>query len=410
MRHRSLLILTTALTTGALTLSACGSRDDNKGSDNGGKKTTVTIGVDAPLTGSLSAIGQGIKNSVDLAVKTANKNNEVKGVTFKIEPLDDQAVPASGQQNATKLAADTSVLGAVGPLNSGVAQSMQRVFANANLTQVSPANTNPALSQGDKWGQGKKSRPFKTYFRTATTDIIQGRFAAQYLYNDAKKRKAFVVDDKQTYGAGLATIFSQEFKRLGGQVVGTDHLTTKETDFSSTANKIKNSGADSVYFGGQYPEGGLLSGQTKRAGANVPVMGGDGIYDPAFIKAAGGNNNGDLATSVGYPVQQLDSAKTFIKDYAAQNYKDPYAAYGGYSYDAAWAIIQSVKKVMNDNNGKLPSDARGKVVDAMSTVSFQGVTGKVSFDQYGDTTNKQLTVYTVKDGKWTTVKSATFKE
>ncbi len=410
MRHRSLLILTTALTTGALTLSACGSRDGNKGNDNGGKKTTVTIGVDAPLTGSLSAIGQGIKNSVDLAVKTANKNNEVKGVTFKIEPLDDQAVPASGQQNATKLAADTSVLGVVGPLNSGVAQSMQRVFANADLTQVSPANTNPALSQGDEWGQGKKSRPFKTYFRTATTDIIQGRFAAQYLYNDAKKRKAFVVDDKQTYGAGLATIFSQEFKHLGGQVVGTDHLTTKETDFSSTANKIKNSGADSVYFGGQYPEGGLLSGQTKRAGANVPVMGGDGIYDPAFIKAAGGSNNGDLATSVGYPVQQLDSAKTFIKDYAAQNYKDPYAAYGGYSYDAAWAIIQSVKKVMNDNNGKLPDKARGKVVDAMSQVSFQGVTGKVSFDQYGDTTNKQLTVYTVKGGKWTTVKSATFKE
>ncbi|KOG90691.1 branched-chain amino acid ABC transporter substrate-binding protein [Streptomyces varsoviensis] len=410
MRHRSLLILTTALTTGALTLSACGSRDDDKGGGNGGEKTTVTIGVDAPLTGSLSAIGQGIKNSVDLAVKTANKNNEVKGVTFKIEPLDDQAVPASGQQNATKLAADESVLGVVGPLNSGVAQSMQRVFANANLTQVSPANTNPALSQGDKWGQGKKSRPFKTYFRTATTDIIQGRFAAQYLYNDAKKRKAFVVDDKQTYGAGLATIFSQEFKRLGGQVVGTDHLTTKETDFSSTANKIKNSGADSVYFGGQYPEGGLLSGQTKRAGANVPVMGGDGIYDPAFIKAAGGSNNGDLATSVGYPVQQLDSAKNFIKDYAAQNYKDPYAAYGGYSYDGAWAIIQAVKKVMADNDGKLPDKAREKVVEAMSQVSFQGVTGKVSFDQYGDTTNKQLTVYTVKGGKWTTVKSATFEE
>ncbi|RLV08253.1 branched chain amino acid ABC transporter substrate-binding protein [Streptomyces griseocarneus] len=411
MRHRSLLVLTTAIATGALTLSACGSRDKGGNDDNGSNsKATVVIGVDAPLTGSLSAIGQGIKNSVDLAVRTANKNNEVKGITFKTEPLDDQAVPASGQQNATTLVADKDVLGVVGPLNSGVAQSMQGVFARAGLTQVSPANTNPALSQGDQWLTGQKKRPFKTYFRTATTDVIQGRFAAQYAHDDAKKTKAFVVDDKQTYGVGLSSIFAEEFKHLGGQVVGTDHITVKETDFSSVANKVKNSGADIVYFGGQYPEGGLLSGQVKSAGAHIPTMGGDGIYDPAFITAAGGTNDGDLATSVGYPVDQLDSAKTFVKNYAAAGYKDPYAAYGGYSYDAAWAIVQAVKKTVEDNNGKLPGNAREKVTEAMSKVSFDGVTGKVSFDEYGDTTNKQLTVYQVRDKAWKSVKSATFKD
>ncbi|WP_184348855.1 ABC transporter substrate-binding protein [Streptomyces olivoverticillatus] len=412
MKHRSFLLLTTALATGALTLTACGSRDDGKDSNDngGGSKTTVVIGVDAPLTGSLSALGQGIKNSVDLAAKTANKNNEVKGVTFTTGPLDDQAVPGTGQQNATKLVADKNVLGVVGPLNSGVAQSMQGVFAKAGLTEVSPANTNPALSQGDNWAKGEKNRPFKTYFRTATTDVIQGRFAAQYYHNDAKKQKVFVVDDKQTYGAGLATIFTQEFKRLGGEVVGTDHLTVKETDFSGIANKIKNSGADSVYFGGQFPEGGLLSDQVKKAGAHIPLMGGDGIYDPGFISASGESNDGDLGTSVGYPVEQLPSAQTFVKNYQAAGYKDPYAAYGGYSYDAAWAIIQAVKKAVEDNNGKLPSNARAAVVDAMSKISFDGVTGKVSFDQYGDTTNKQLTVYQVVGGVWKSVKSATFQD
>ncbi|MFD3512277.1 branched-chain amino acid ABC transporter substrate-binding protein [Streptomyces sp. NPDC058657] len=413
MRHRSLLILTTVLTTGALTLTACSSRDEGgKGSSNGGsgKTTTVVIGVDAPLTGSLSALGQGIKNSVDLAAKTANKNKEVPGVEFKIEALDDQAIPASGQANATKLVGNKDVLGAVGPLNSGVAQSMQGVFESGGLLQVSPANTNPSLSQGDNWGKGEKKRGFKTYFRTATTDVIQGKFAAQYLFNDAKKKKVFVVDDKQTYGAGLAAIFSAEFKRLGGQVVDTDHVTKDEKDFSSTANKIKGSGADSVYFGGQYPEGGLLSDQVKKAGANIPLMGGDGIYDPAFIKASAQANDGDLATSVGFPVEKLPTAKTFIDNYKAEGYKDPYAAYGGYSYDAAWAIIQAVKAVVQGNNGKLPEDARAKVVEAMSKVSFDGVTGKVAFDQYGDTTNKQLTVYAVKNGAWTDVKSDTFND
>ncbi|MEU4271544.1 branched-chain amino acid ABC transporter substrate-binding protein [Streptomyces sp. NPDC026092] len=410
MRNRSLLILTTVVTTGALTLTACGSRDDKGGSDNSAGGTTVVIGVDAPLTGSLSALGQGIKNSVDLAVQTANKNKEVPGVTFKIEALDDQAVPATGKANATKLVGIKDVLGVVGPLNSGVSQSMQADFDKANLTQVSPANTNPSLSQGDNWGKGDFKRPFKTYFRTATTDVIQGKFAANYLFKDAGKKKVFVVNDKQTYGAGLAAIFSDEFKRLGGTVVGTDSVTVKETDFSSTANKIKGSGADSVYFGGQYPEGGLLSDQVKKAGAKIPTMGGDGIYDPEFIKASGEANDGDLATSVGFPVEKLPTAKKFIADYSAAGYKDPYAAYGGYSYDAAWSIIQAVKAVVAANNGKLPDDARAKVTEAMSKVSFEGVTGKVSFDQYGDTTNKQLTVYQVKNGAWVDVKSETFQD
>ncbi|MEU8619893.1 branched-chain amino acid ABC transporter substrate-binding protein [Streptomyces sp. NPDC048623] len=411
MRHRSLLILTSVLTTGALTLTACGSRDEGKGGgDSAGGGTTVVIGVDAPLTGSLSALGQGIKNSVDLAVQTANKNKEVPGVTFKLEALDDQAVPASGQANATKLVGNKDVVGVVGPLNSGVSQQMQGVFAAANLAQVSPANTNPSLSQGDNWGKGDFKRPFKTYFRTAATDVVQGKFAAQYLFKDAGKKKVFVVDDKQTYGAGLATIFSDEFKRLGGQVVATDHVTVKETDFSSTADKVKASGADSVYFGGQYPEGGLLSDQVKKTGAKVPVMGGDGIYDPAFISASGEANDGDLATSIGYPVEKLDTAKKFIADYQAAGYKDPYAAYGGYSYDAGWAIIQAVKAVVAANGGKVPTDARAKVTEALGKVSFDGVTGKVSFDEYGDTTNKQLTVYKVEGGKWIDVKSDTFNQ
>ena len=169
-------------------------------------------------------------------------------------------------------------------------------------------------------------------------------------------------------------------------------------------------GADSVYFGGQYPEGGLLSDQIKKTGAKVPTMGGDGIYDPNFISASGESNDGDFATSIGYPVEKLDTAKQFITDYKAGGYKDPYGAYGGYSYDAAWTIIQAVKTVVADNDGKLPDDAREKVLAATGKVTFDGVTGKVAFDEYGDTTNKQLTVYEVKSGAWKDVKSATFQD
>ncbi|WP_318218137.1 branched-chain amino acid ABC transporter substrate-binding protein [Streptomyces sp. SCL15-6] len=411
MRQRSLIAITAALAAGALTLTACGSRDDDGGSDSGnggsGGGTTVVIGVDAPLTGDLSALGLGIKNSVDLAAKTANKQKTVEGVTFKVEALDDQGQPSVGQQNATKFVADKDVLGVVGPLNSSVGESMQKVFDTAKLVEVSPANTNPSLTQGVDW-QNKKVRAYKSYFRTATTDAVQGPFAAQYVYNDSKKKKVFVIDDKKTYGAGLAGTFTEEFKKLGGQVVGTEHINPDSKDFNAVATKVKNSGADVVYYGGEYPQAGPLSKQIKEAGAKIPLVGGDGIYSADFIKLSGASGTGDLATSVGAPVEELPSAKEFVANYKAEGYKEAYEAYGGYSYDSAWAIIEAVKKVVADNGGKLPSDARAKVVDAMQNVSFDGVTGKVSFDEFGDATNKQLTVYAVENGTWKAVKSGTY--
>lgn len=404
MRHRSLVILTSVLTTGALTLTACGSRDDG-GNKNSGKKTEIIIGVDAPLTGQNSATGLGIQGGVQIAVDDANKNNTVPGVTFKVQALDDKAIPASGQQNATALVGNDKVLGVVGPLNSGVATQMQQVFATANLVEISPSNTAPELTQGKNW-QTSKSRPFKTYFRTATTDALQGGFAAEYAATTLKKKNVFVVDDKQTYGAGLAKLFKAGFTKSGGKVAGEDHVNTGDTDFSALVTKIKNSKADLVYYGGQYDESEKLTKQLKDGGAKVPLFGGDGMFSDTYIQTAGKTSEGDLATSVGQPVDSLPSAADFIKKYKASGLKGDYGTYGGYSYDAATAIIKAIGNVVKD--GKIPDGARAKIVDEVQKTKFDGIAGPVSFDEFGDTTNKQLTVYQVVSGKWKAVKSGTF--
>jgi branched-chain amino acid transport system substrate-binding protein len=399
-----MVILTAVLTTGALTLTACGSRDDS-GDSKSDKKTEIIIGVDAPLTGQNSATGLGIQGGVQIAVDDANKNNTVPGVTFKVKALDDKAIPASGQANATQLVQDDKVLGVVGPLNSGVATQMQQVFDTANLVEISPSNTAPELTQGKNW-QTAKSRPFKTYFRTATTDALQGGFAADYAYNTLKKRKVYVVDDKQTYGAGLAKLFKAGFTKSGGKLAGEDHVNTGDTDFSALVTKIKNSKADLVYYGGQYDESEKLTKQLKDGGAKVPLFGGDGMFSDTYIQTAGKTSEGDLATSVGQPVDSLPSAADFIKKYKASGLKGDYGTYGGYSYDAATAIIKAIGNVVKD--GKVPSDARSKIVGEVQKTKFDGIAGPVSFDEYGDTTNKQLTVYQVVDGKWKAVKSGTF--
>ncbi|MCI4043153.1 branched-chain amino acid ABC transporter substrate-binding protein [Streptomyces sp. TRM75563] len=402
-----MLILTAVLTTGALTLTACGSRDDSKGSgDGGGGNQTVVIGLDAPLTGDLSALGLGIKNSAELAVKTANKDKTVPGVTFKLEALDDQAQPSVGQQNAVKLIGNADVLGVVGPLNSGVAQSMQKPLNDAKLTQVSPANTGTELTQGNNWKTGDKKRPYASYFRTATTDQIQGAFAAKYLFETAKIKDVYLIDDQKPYGAGLAASFKATFTELGGKIVGTDHVNPEDRDFNSVATKVKSSGAKAVYYGGEYPAGAPLSQQIKDS-IKIPFMGGDGMYSADFIKL-NKKAEGDIATSVGKPVEELESAKKFIADYKTAGYKDAYEAYGGGTYDATWSIIEAVKIVAAENDGKIPADdARAKVLAAMNKVKFDGVTGPVSFDEFGDTTNTLMTAYQVTGGKWVSKVSGT---
>ncbi|MEV0914518.1 branched-chain amino acid ABC transporter substrate-binding protein [Streptomyces sp. NPDC049967] len=402
-----MLILTTVLTTGALTLTACGSRDDDKKSSDSGGTQTVVIGVDAPITGDLSALGLGIKNSADLAAKTANKAKTVPGINFVVKPLDDQAQPSVGQQNAQKFIDDDTVLGVVGPLNSGVSQSMQKPLNDASLTQVSPANTGTELTQGENWKTGDKKRPFKTFFRTATTDQIQGAFAAKYLYNNAKIKQVYLIDDQKPYGAGLAASFKATFTKLGGKIAGADHVNPDDRDFNAVVTKVKKSGAKAVYYGGEYPAGAPLSQQLKDS-VKIPLMGGDGMYSADFIKL-NKKAQGDIATSVGKPVEELDSAKDFIANYKTAGYKDAYEAYGGGTYDATWSIIEAVKIAVADNDGKLPDDAREKVLAAMDKVKFDGVTGPVSFDEFGDTTNTMMTAYQVDGGKWASKLSEVYK-
>ena len=404
MHQRSVVKVGASLMVAALALSACGSRSDSGTGTTSGDKVAI-IGVMAPLSGDLSALGLGIQHSVELAVKQANDTKAIPGWTLKVEAKDDEAKPDVGKNAATALAAEANVAGVVGNLNSSVAQSTQPVLATAKIVQVSPANTNPTLTQGADFKTAPK-RTYDTYFRTCTTDAIQGPFAAQYMFK-AGITKVATIHDKKAYGQGLVEAFTGEFTKLGGTVVAAETINPDDSNYSSVITKIKPKGPQGVYYGGEYPQAGPLSQQMKAAGLNVPLMGGDGIYDPKFIVLAGTTSAGDLATSVGAPTDQLAAGKKFLADYAAAGYKDPAAAYGAYSFDAANAIINALKVSLKD--AKDVASVRQATIDALGKVSFEGVTGKVAFDQYGDSTSRVLTVYKVVSGKWAPVSTEAFK-
>ncbi|MCA1711214.1 MAG: branched-chain amino acid ABC transporter substrate-binding protein [Actinobacteria bacterium] len=409
MHPPRLLRLTAPLLIGALALTACGSdKESSSGGEGGGSSKTLTIGVVAPLTGDLAAIGQGIKNGVDLAVKQANEKKTVKGVTLKLDAQDDTAKADVGATVAAKLVADSTVVGVVGPLNSSVAKSVAPVMAQANLTEISPSNSNVDLTgRGALATGGTQTRPYKSYFRVVATDDIQGPFAAQFAVKTLSKKTIAIVHDKKAYGQGLAEAFAKEAAKDGAKVLKTETINPGDKDFSATVTKLKVQKPDFLFYGGEYPEASLLTKQMKAGGLNIPLMGGDGVQADDYIKIGGAAAEGDYATALGAPPESLDSAKQFLTDYAAQSYADPIGPYGAYAYDAANVIINALAKAVAD--GKTGQELRDEVTKEVGDVDFTGATGSISFDQFGDTNSKVLTAYQVKGGKFVAAKTDTFK-
>jgi branched-chain amino acid transport system substrate-binding protein len=410
---RNQLVKSAAIVAGALlVVAACGTnKTEETGGGGGGascdtSKGTLVVGLVSPLSGGLSALGLGIKNSASLAVDEANEKCTVKGYKLVLGAEDDQANPQIGAQAATKLSSDPNVVGVIGTLNSSVAQNVQPILKSKNIAMISPANTNPTLTRGQDFLTAPK-RDFENYFRVCATDDLQGPFAANYLVNKAGKKKVAIITDGKTYGDGLAAEFRKQLETLGGSVVASEKVGEKDTDFSGVIAKITPSAPEAVFYGGEYPAAGPLSKQMKDAGLNVPLFGGDGIFDDDFIELGG--KEGDLATSVGAPTETLDSAKAFVEAYGKKNYPEGYSAYGAFSYDATNALLVSLGKTLGDN-GTWGEDQRAKLLENIGSYSTQGATGEVKFDQYGDSTNKLLTVYQVTGGKWSAAETGTFEK
>ena len=398
---KRMLAVVAALVAFAMIATGCGGGSTPAKSTSGTKAKTIDIGIGAPLTAGAVALGQGMKRGALLAIDQANKSEEAKslGITFKGVDGDDQGDPKTGVTVANTFTSDAALLGVMGHLNSGVSIPASKVYAQKKIVMVSPASTNPALTQ-----QG-----LANVFRVCTTDAVQGPAAADYATKLLGMKSAYVVDDSTPYGEGLAAEFAKQFTANGGKVVGTAKTSDKDTDFNALVTKIKNLNPDVIYYGGIYNAGALLAKQSKEAGMKAALMGGDGLYDKAFIELAGAAAaEGDFATSVGLPIDKLPKGVDFTTAYAVMFPGQDIAAYDAYAYDATDVIIKAVLKAAKDGGlDKLTTPSgRDAVIANVAAAKTTGVTGDIAFDANGDTTNKAISLYVVEGGKWATKAAA----
>ncbi|NTU72488.1 MAG: branched-chain amino acid ABC transporter substrate-binding protein [Coriobacteriia bacterium] len=380
-----------ALALATVVLGGCG------GGATGGAEAekVVKIGIGAPLTAGSVAQGQGIQRGVELAVKQANERADVKAAGIKLATItgDDQGDPKTGVTVANTFASDRSVVAVVGHLNSGVTIPASKVYNQAKIAMVSPAATNPAVTL-----QG-----LNNIFRVCTIDSVQGPTGADAAFKEFGAKRAVVIDDSTPYGSGLAGEFAKQFAANGGEVVLTEKTSDQDKDFNALVTKIKGVNADLVYYGGTYNAGALLSKQLFEAGVKAPLMGGDGLFDAQYIKLAGVDAaQGDMVTSVGLPMENLPKGQEFKAAYEAAFPGVEVGAYDAYSYDAANVLIEAIVAAVTEKGAAAITmpDGRDAIIANVAKTSTDGVTGKISFDANGDTTNKAITVYKIEGEKF----------
>jgi len=273
-------------------LAACGSGTTSSGSSSTptGSKT-IKIATELPVSGKDESSGKPAEDGAHLAVNQANANHTIPGITLQFVPKDDVGPsgthdPTQGAANVTALVSDALVAGIVGPFNSSVAKAEMPISNQAPIAQISPANTNPCLTKDtDASGCSGKNNLLPTlrptnkvsYFRVATTDDHQGPAGADYLFKQGAK-KAYVIDDAETYGIGIANTFVGEWKKLGGTVLGHSSEPGTTTSFVSLLTQVASMHPDAIYFGGVDSTGGTLVRQQMRQVpglANLPYGGGD---------------------------------------------------------------------------------------------------------------------------------------
>lgn len=343
----------------------------------GAAHAQVKMGVGGPITGPNAAFGAQLKNGAEQAVADINAAGGILGQQIVLSLGDDRSDPREGVNVANKFVADGVKL-IVGHFNSGVSIPASEVYAENGAVMVSPASTNPRLTERNLWNA----------FRTCGRDDQQGAVAADYIVKSLKDKKIAVVHDKTTYGQGLADETKKAMNAAGIREVLYEGVNTGEKDFSALVSKLKAAGADVVYWGGLHTEGGLIVRQMRDQGLKSVLMSGDGIASDEFATIGGPGVEGTLMSFPPDPRTRPES-KDVVAKFQAKNINPE--AYTLYSYASVQVLAEAAKRANSLDPKKIAEEMK-------KGVAFKTVIGDIAFDKKGDITRPDYVIYTWKKG------------
>jgi len=358
----------------------------------GGGGGTIKVATQSPLSGGQSAIGVDIKNGAELALTQLKGPLEKMGFTVQLAPYDDQANPDQGVNNAKLIVADPAVLCVVGHYNSGVQIPSSEEYHNAGLANVSPANTNPKVTD----------RGYIEVSRIVGRDDVQGVVAAQFAVSKGMNT-AYAIHDKTAYGQGIATFFQTEFEKQGKKMLGFDG-TEEKANFDAILAPVIAANPDVIFFGGIYDQASVFFKQAREKGYKGMFLSDDGFDSPEAVNIGGPtllDGSGLYYTTVAGPAKLYPGTAKFQTDFKAKYNADPkpFAAQG---YDSMAICLKAIENAAKANGNKMPT--RASVAQAVRALKdFPGITGTINFNSKGDLTVAKyfvINVISADPAKW----------
>lgn len=357
----------------AFALAACGDSGTETSGDAAGDNT-IKMGVAGPLTGPNAAFGAQLKNGATQAVEDINAAGGLNGKQIELVFEDDVSDPKQGVSVANKMAGE-GVKFIVGHFNSGVSIPASEIYNENGMLMVTPASTNPKITDRKLWN----------VFRVCGRDDQQGTVAGQYIAKNLADKKIAIVHDKTPYGKGLADETKKALNAAGIQEVIYEGINIGEKDLSALIAKMKDAGAELVYFGGVHTEGGLIARQMRDHALNATLMSGDGIATDEFASIAGAEAAvGTLMTFAPDPRKRPEASEALKK---LEEKGISTEAYTLYSYAVVQILKQAAEAIKSTDPKKVAEQMR-------SGQEFDTVIGKIAFDAKGDVNRLDYTMYT----------------
>lgn len=342
-------------------------------------KADITIAVVGPMTGQYASFGEQMKRGAEQAVKDLNAKGGVLGQQVKLLVEDDACDPKQAVNVANKLAT-AKVDFVAGHFCSGSSIPASEVYRNAGILQISPASTNPTLT--DRKG-------FPNVFRVCGRDDQQGVIAGGTLAKEFKGKKVAFLHDKTAYGKGLMEATLENYKKAGGKPAMVEAYTAGEKDYTSLVSKMKSEGIQVIYLGGYHTEAALMIRQANEMGYKPQLVSGDALVTDEFWKIAGKAGEGTLMTFSPDPRKNAAAAPVVAK-FKAQKYEPE--GYTLYTYGAIEAWAQAVAAAK--------STSLKAVVGSLRKGKFSTVLGTIGFDGKGDVSAPGYVWYIWKNGTY----------
>jgi len=347
----------------------------------------IRIGVWFVVAGPDASLGEDSKRGVELAVD--DKKGKLLGHPIKLIVQDEGCNAEGGQAAATKLAADKSIVAAIGSNCGSAARAGVPILWKAGITTISPSNTLPSVTDP---GRGPS---YDGYLRTAHNDKLQGAVAADFAYKELKFTKAATIHDGSPYAEQLQAVFANQFKKLGGTITAQEAISPTDTDMRPVLTKIATTKPDFIYLPIFIAAGGHVVRQAKEVSGleKTVLMGADGVFSPDFYKAAG-----EPAVGMYHSSPDFSAFAGGYKDFLAKHQKKygekPLAPFHAHAYDAAMIVFNSIEKVAKKAPDGTLYIGRMALRDALlATKDYKGLTGTLTCDKYGDCADPKIGIY-----------------